>query len=106
MKESGSKCEMIELIGPKPRQQLEFSVRSQSQEPRLRARTKEGLSLEMDIMLEYSLRKEYIKELYDLVAQDFSTLYQLLAGSTLRNVAAKYPAMQFLDASRRNISLI
>ena len=90
---------------PKPRQQLEFSVRSQSQEPRLRARTKEGLSLEMDIMLEYSLRKEYIKELYDLVAQDFSTLYQLLAGSTLRNVAAKYPAMQFLDASRRNISM-
>eukprot|EP00943_MAST-04B_sp_MAST-4B-sp1_P008468 g8468.t1 len=90
---------------PKPRQQLEFSIRSQSQEPRLKARTKEGLSLEMDVMLEYSLQKDKIRDLYDLVAKDFSILYQLLAGSTLRNVAAKYPAKQFLDASRRNISL-
>ena len=33
-------------------------MRSQSQEPRLKARTTEGLSLEMDVMLEYSLQKE------------------------------------------------
>ena len=52
-----------------------------------------------------SLQKENVRALYDLVAKDFSAFYQLLAGSTLRNVAAKYKASQFLDASRRNISL-
>ena len=54
-------------------------MRSQSQEPRLKARTTEGLSLEMDVMLEYSLQKENVRALYDLVAKDFSAFYQLLA---------------------------
>jgi hypothetical protein len=53
---------------PRTIQKLEFSVRSESQEPRLAARTKEGLKLEMDIMIEYELQKDNIRALYDLAA--------------------------------------
>ena len=90
---------------PRTRQQLEFSVRSESQEPRLAARTKEGLKLEMDIMIEYELQKDNIRALYDLAADEYGVMYQLLAGASLRNVANTFPAINFLDSTRRNISL-
>ena len=77
-------------------------MRSQSQEPRLKARTTEGLSLEMDVMLEYSLQKENVRALYDLVAKDFSIFYQPWLDPP-KECCSEVCAIS--DASRRNISL-
>ena len=82
---------------------LEFSTQSWSQEPRLKARTHEGLLLEMDVMLEFKLIGKDVKKIFNLVKLDFMPMYQILASNVLRNVAAKYEAFSFLNKDRQAI---
>jgi hypothetical protein len=88
------------LCFPSQSQRLSFSGSSGL----LAARSLEGLTLHVDIQIEYQLNKANVKTLFDLVELKFHPLFRSIAESSLRNVAAQYSAMEFLNSTRAQIA--
>lgn len=66
----------------------------------LKARSSDGLELELGVDVEYRLQTDGLKQLYDKLGKDYKPLYRDLAASSLRNTASKFKAVDFLGGSR------
>jgi hypothetical protein len=95
------------LCYPKTIQKFEFS---KSGGTVLRTRTKEGLSIGLDVTIEYKFLTANLKNLFDLTGpypsptEAAQNLYRRVALRTIINVASQYPANAFLSEQRGNIS--
>ena len=92
---------------PKTVQKFEFSASSGAS---LRTRTKEGLSIGLDVTIEYKFVTSKLLNLFELTGpyptpvEAARALYQRLALRTIINVASRYAANAFLSEQRGNIS--
>ena len=92
---------------PKTVQKFEFSASSGAS---LRTRTKEGLSIGLDVTIEYKFVTSKLLNLFELTGpyptpvEAARALYQRLALRTIINVASQYAANAFLSEQRGNIS--
>lgn len=66
----------------------------------MQARSRDGLELDLTVDVEYRLQTQGLKQLYDKVGLDYEPLYRDLAGSSLRNTASKFNAIDFLGGTR------
>jgi|EP00945_MAST-04E_sp_MAST-4E-sp1_P004707 hypothetical protein len=65
----------------------------------LKARTKEGLLMGIDITIEYKLLVGSVKKLFDLTALEYENLYDAIAHSAMRNSASHFNAADILRSS-------
>ncbi|GKT25418.1 hypothetical protein ADUPG1_013032 [Aduncisulcus paluster] len=60
-------------------------------------RTKDGLELEMDCTVQYSLQSENVNKLFPIALMDYESLLLLRVRDIIRDVAAQYDASKFFD---------
>lgn len=65
----------------------------------LKARTKEGLLMGIDITIEYKLLVGSVKKMFDITALEYTSLYNAIAHSALRNSASFFNAADILRST-------
>ena len=69
---------------------------TESEGTRMITRTNEGLSVGVDVNIEYKLLPADLKRLHDLVETDYQRLYSSVANSGIRNAVSLYRAQDLL----------
>lgn len=80
-------------------QHLEFSKGDS-----LQSRTREGLDITLEVVVEYKLQPSRLYDLFQLVGTDAKPTLTRIARSTLRNAAGHYDALVYFSPSLANVS--
>ena len=89
---------------PRTAQLVTFNTGPDSTDTVLSARTKDGLSIDIDVSFNYMLNIEDLDQLYMTYVDKYEYTYVLTARSILRDVVSKYTAIQFFEI-RENITM-
>lgn len=91
---------------PTTRQAISMSGNSSGWETRrqLSARTIEGLDIALDIDVEYIIDGSAVYELIRKFGDEWASAYNIIARSSLRNVASEFEGLQYLRGERGTIS--